>query len=74
MASKTKIVKKYLTQQLHRLDSMLATTDYDYEEARASYEEQKEYVEEQLRVLDKGGIRALKAYRKTVQDSEVEEA
>lgn len=74
MASKTKIVKKYLTQQLHRLDSMLATTDYDYEEARASYEEQREYVEEQLRVLDKGGIRALKAYRKTVQDSEVEEA
>ena len=74
MANKTKIVKKYLTQQLHRLDSMLATADFDYEEARASYEEQKEYVEEQLRILDKGGIRALKAYRKTVQESEGEEA
>ncbi len=70
MANKSKIVRKYLTQQLHRLDSLLATTDYDYEEARASYEEQKMYVEEQLQVLDKGGLRALKAFRKQVQESE----
>jgi hypothetical protein len=74
MASKTKIVQKYLTQQLHRLDSLLATTDYDYDEARASYEEQKMYVEEQLQVLDKGGLRALKAFRKKVQEREEEEA
>ena len=74
MANKTKIVRKYLTQQLHRLDSLLATTDYDYEEVRVSYEDQKMYVEEQLRILDKGGIRALKAFRKQVQDQDAEEA
>ena len=74
MANKTKIIRKYLTQQLHRLDSLLATTDYNYDEALAAYEDEKMYVEEQLRVLDKGGLRALKAFRKQMQDQDVEEA
>jgi hypothetical protein len=74
MANNIKIVRKHLTQQLHSLDSLLATTDYDYEDARASYEEQMMYVEEQLQVLDKGGIKALKAFRKMVQEQEAKEA
>jgi len=74
MADKIKIVRTYLNTQLHRLESLLATTDYDYEETRACYEEQKMYVEEQIQVLETRGIKGLKAFRKMVQEEENAEA
>ena len=72
MASKIKIVRKYLNQQLHRLESRLAHTDYG--ERQAAYEGEKMYVEEQIQVLEKGGLKALIAFRKKVQEEEAKEA
>jgi len=61
MARHPKIVHEALEAKLRKVDSLIATTDWDYADAHAALDEHREVILDKMRVLAAGGQAALQS-------------